>query len=208
MPRVIKQFPGQSVDNPALMGQFACTLKERYVEMFPARRGFAVEFADRTSKKSPSWEIQILHGMFGGTKISIRPSIFIPQQVWVTVSATSRFERRLLKVAVWLALLMMVPFYIAAKLQGSSIAILLIITPMYFIVALILGTIAMLIGRLFGRLDHHFDPGLRRRILAAAGDVPLPDTLQRPETPVTVSSIPPSSFEALPKRSSPWPFTN
>ena len=208
MSRVIKQFPGSSVDNPALMGQFAHALNDRYLEMFPARRGFTVEIEDKTAKKTPQWEVRVLHGKFGGTSIWIRPGIFYPQQVWVTVAPTSRFEQGLFKLAVGLALILMAPFFIAGMFQARLAFVLMIGIPIYFAATFVLVMIVTLISRMFGRLDHHFDPGLRQRILAAAGDVSLPTILQRSETPATVSSLAPDTLQALPKCSGPWPFTN
>lgn len=207
MPSITKQFPGPSVDNPVLLGQFAGTLRERYAEMFPPRRGFTVEFEERSTKKSRSWEIRILHGKFGGTNISMRPSIVRPQEVWISVSATSRFERRLLKVAVWIAAVLAAPLFLAGALKAGSFGAMLVGAPIYFVVAFVLGMIAVSIGRLFARRDHHFDPNLRRRILALAKDTPLPTVLERPATPAPTSSpVSPITLEAQPKRTGPGIF--
>jgi hypothetical protein len=208
MPKVTKEFPGPSVDNPALMGQFAHTLKDRFVEMFPVRRGFTVEIEDKTAKKSLQWDVRILHGKFGGTGITIKPNLFYPQQIWVTVAPTSRFQQGLFKLAVVAALVLVAPFFLAGIFQARVAFVLMICIPIFFLVAFVLVMITTLISRLFSRLDHHFDPGLRRRILAVAEDVPLPSVVQRTATPATVASLAPDTLQALPKRSGPWPFTN
>ncbi len=207
MPSITKQFAGPSVDNPALLGQFAGILRERYAEMFPAKRGFTLEFEDKSTRKSRSWEIRILHGKFGGTNISIRPSIVRPQEVWVSVSSTSRFERRLLKVAVWIAAILAAPLFLAGALKAGSLGAMIIGAPLYFVVAFILGMIAVFIGRLFARRDHHFDPSLRLRILAVAKDTSLPTILERPEIPTPAATpISPATLEAMPKRTGPGLF--
>ncbi len=79
--------------------------------------------------------------------------------------------------------------------------------PLYFVVAFILGMIAVFIGRLFARRDHHFDPSLRLRILAVAKDTSLPTILERPEIPTPAATpISPATLEAMPKRTGPGLF--
>src|ERR1700694_2454116 len=103
MPSIHKEFPGPSVDNPALLGQFARTLADRYIALFPMTRGFAVELEDKTTKRTHGWEIRIFHGNLGGAEVSLSPSIAVPQEIVITVSKTSRFQRLLMKCAVGLA---------------------------------------------------------------------------------------------------------
>ncbi len=132
-----------------------------------------------------------------------------PQEVWVSVSATSRFERRLLKVAVWIAAILAAPLFLAGAIKAGSLGAMIVGAPLYFVAAFILGTVAVFIGRLFARRDHHFDPNLRRRILTIAKDTPLPTILERPESsavPVAATPISPGALEALPKRTGPGVF--
>ncbi|HZT34401.1 MAG TPA: hypothetical protein VFA15_00665, partial [Nitrososphaera sp.] len=130
-----------------------------------------------------------------------------PQEVWVSVSSTSRFERRLLKVAVWIAAILAAPLFLAGALKAGSLGAMIIGAPLYFVVAFILGMIAVFIGRLFARRDHHFDPSLRLRILAVAKDTSLPTILERPEIPTPAATpISPATLEAMPKRTGPGLF--
>jgi hypothetical protein len=123
-----------------------------------------------------------------------------------TVLPVSRFELRLTRWAVGLALILMIPFFIAGVFQTRLGFVLLVGVPIYFTLAFVLGMIAMLISRLLSRFDHHFDPAIRRRILAVAGELPLPGTLQRPEAAITLPAAPLGALQALPKRSGPWPW--
>jgi hypothetical protein len=203
---IYKEFPGPSVDNPALLHQFAQALARRYAQMFPAARGFALDLKEyKVGKALRGWEILILHGFFAGARILSTPGRLTPQLITIRVSQDSRLHQRLTNIAAVLALLIMAPIFIMGILRVRVILALVLCAPILFVLAVVLSLIVNLICRLFRPLDHYFDENTQSRILAIAGEVPLPTTLDRSAFPVPPPPPPaPSPIPAYPTRRGPF----
>src|SRR5262249_24884639 len=161
-----KEFPRPSVDNPALLHQFAQTLARRYAEMFPAARGFALELKENTMGKIRGWDLTILHGFFSGAEVYIRPNRLAQQQIPIEVADTSRLQQTLAKVAAVLALVMAAPAFILGLLRGRLLIALIAGGIVCFVSVLVLTVLVLLIGRLFKPFDRYFDQATQQQILA------------------------------------------
>jgi hypothetical protein len=205
VPSIFKEFPAPSVDNPALLAQYACALADRYRQLFSSARGFAVELQEKkSSSRSQGWELRILHGMFGGADVALKPITADPRVIEVRAGKTSRMEFRLQKIAGALAFVVMFPFLLAALYvsHGRLLFALLLLAPFFFIVLAILVGIATLIGRALSGFDHAFSDVIRQRILKVAEELPLPDRLQGPTPPPPHPNAQPIS--AFPQRPGMW----
>jgi hypothetical protein len=201
---VYKEFPRPSVDNPALLHQFAQALARRYGEMFPAARGFVVELKENmVGKTFRGWEILILHGFYSGAQIAISPDRRTPQLITVKVTDASRLEQMLTKIAGILALVITAPIFLAAILRARIVFALIVCIPIFFVLVAVLSVIVLIICRLFRPLDHFFDKNTQSRILAVANQIPLPTTLDRSNFP-TPPPPPPQPIPAFPVRRGPF----
>src|SRR5262249_6714292 len=144
VPSIFKEFPAPSVDNPALLAQYACTLADRYRQTFSPARGFAVELEDKTSIRRRGWELRILHGSFGGASVALQPITTDPRAIEVRAGKTSRVEFRLQKVAGGVAVAVMFPVLLAALFVTHLRVLftLLLLAPVFFILVAILVGIA------------------------------------------------------------------
>jgi hypothetical protein len=194
------------VDNPALLHQFAQALARRYAEMFPAARGFVLELKENMMGKTfRGWEVVILHGFFSGVQILISPDRQTPQLIAVKVTDHSRLQQTLTKIAGILAVVLTAPVFIAGLLRGRIIFGIIVGLPVLAVLVVVLALIVHLICYLFKPLDHYFDKSTHSRILAIAGEIPLPTTLDRSGFP-TPPPPPPAAtpIPAFPTRRGPF----
>jgi len=201
--KISKEFQQPSVDNPALLHQFAQTLARRYAEMFPAARGFAVSLKESAVGKIRGWDITILHGSLSGAQITISPNRLTPQLIAINVLDDSRVQQTLTKIAAVLALLITAPFFIAGILRARVAFVLILCVVIFFVLALVLSVILVVICRLLKRFDRYFGEATKQRILAVADQLPLPATLDRSNLPVPPPP-PPGPIPAFPGRRGPF----
>lgn len=200
MPDLVKPFSKHSLDNPALLAQFAHTLTAQYREMFPATRGFTVELRERGPSRFPSrvrqsdrmgWQIRILHGTFGGTLVFLKYCNSVPEQVHITSEQTCRLYPALvwiLAVPTLLASQIVVFSLFAASWMAQPdplkfIFVILIRVCSFVIAIIVLRILVGLLNRVFAQLDDRFDKHTRRHIIALAERLPLPSTLEYPLSP-------------------------
>jgi hypothetical protein len=208
MPKITKQFPAPSVDNPALLREFALKLAGTYRDMFPAQQGFAVELEDRSNPKASRLQIRILRGNFGGVQAYISSSRLVAQQISITVSKTSRMEHRLQTWFLRLAVILLLPFLLSGIFKIRPGHLLLISVPVFFLLAFLLQLVALSISGILGKLYPNFAPEVQSQIFNVVSDLPLPANLQRPQPSATVQPPPrPADAQALPKRTGPWPLS-
>jgi len=208
VPSIFKEFPAPSVDNPALLRQYVYTLAEQYRQRFSALRGFAVEVEDRTAKKNmkPGWELRILHGTFGGATVVLTPIRTEPRVIQVETGKTSRAKIRSVKVAAVILGVIMIPLLLGVLFAGLRLGFaLILLAPVFFILAAVLSGIAALIGNALGKFDKAFSENSRQMILKMVEELPLPDKLQGPTPPPPMPNQ--QTLNALPERKSGiWPL--
>jgi uncharacterized transporter YbjL len=203
--KIVKEFPGPSVDNPVLLRQFAQTLAKRYAEMFPAARGFALELKENTIGKIRGWEITILHGFLSGAMVSISPNRGAEQQISINVMDHSRLQQLLTKVAAVLALVMAAPPFVLGLLRGRLLIALIAGGIVCIVAGLVLTVIVLVICRLFKRFNHYFNHATQQQILAIANQFPLPTTIDRSDLPTPPPPHPsPAAIPAFPARRGPY----
>src|SRR5262249_44440728 len=141
-----------------------------------------------------------------GATVQLTPMSKEPRVIQIETGKTSRAKIRSVKVAAVILGVIMIPLLFAILFAGLRLGFaLILLAPVFFIVAAILRGIAELIGNALCKFDNAFSENSRQMVLKMAEELPLPDRLLGPTPPPPLPNQQPLS--ALPdRRTGIWPY--